>query len=58
MKLNNTNFRANKIKRFILAKSQSLIYIDIVTFTDNLASVAIVNTFEDSKLEICNAEFR
>ena len=58
VKLNNTNFRRNKIKWLMLAKSQSLIYIDIVKFTNNHVTFAMFNISGDSKLEICNAEVR
>ena len=35
MKSSNKNFRANKIKRLMVAESQSKIYVDNVAFTNN-----------------------
>ena len=58
MKLNNTNFRRNKIKGLMLAETQSLIYIDFVTFTNNHVTFVMFNISGDSKLEMCNAEVR
>lgn len=56
IKLNKTNSRGNKIKRFMLAESQSQIYIDNVTFINNHAIFDFLNISRESKLEIYNAE--
>ena len=42
----------------MLAESQSLIYIDIVTITNNHVAFGTFNISGDSKLEMCNAEVR
>ena len=58
MKVNNTNFRGNKITSLTLAESQSFIYLDIVIFTNNHVSFDVFNIYADSKLKMYNAEFR
>ena len=57
MKLDNANFRGNKIKTLMLAKSQSRIYVDNITFTNNHVRFRIFDISGESKLKLYNAEF-
>ena len=57
MKLNKTNFVGNKIKRLLLAESESQIYTDNVTFTNNHVSFEFFSISKESKLEMYSAEF-
>ena len=58
MKLNDTNFRGNKMKRLMFAESKSLISLDIVTFTYNHVSLFLFHVSGDSKLKMSLAECR
>ena len=57
MKLNNANFHGNKIKILMLAESQSCIYIDNFTFTNNHVNFGFFDVSGESKLEMYNVEF-
>ena len=54
MKSSNKNFRANKIKRLMVAESQSKIYVDNVTFTNNHVRYDFFYISREIKLEMYN----